>query len=156
MRREHEWVAFRRRVRENRLRMVLGGPDELVDPREDLMVATPERRATSVRARDDKRVGAAFHLSTAEALLRYRPLDVVDQIAPRALLVTAVEDDVVTPEDHANTLYERAKPPKRLILMSGVSHYDSYAAFRNELMEEIVRWYRRYLVSSRLSVRESD
>ena len=44
--------------------------------------------------------------------MRYRPIDFVHRIAPRALLMTCVEDDVVTPEDHAVALYERAGPPR--------------------------------------------
>lgn len=156
MRREHEWIAFKRRVEENRGRIALGGGDELVDPREELMVATPERKATALRRTDDQRVGAGFHLSSAESLLRFRPLDVVDRISPRALLLTAVVDDVVTPEDHAVALYERAGPPKKLIRMSGVSHYESYRKHHDQLLEQFVSWYRRYLDHSEVTTREAE
>jgi uncharacterized protein len=155
MRREHEWIEFRQRVAENRERMTVGGKDELIDPREELMVASPERRATTVRASDDKRVGADFRLSSAEHLMRFRPLDVVGHISPRALLLTAVEDDVVTPADHAVSLYERAGPPKKLIQMSGVSHYDSYSRYFDRLLPTFVDWYERHLVRTPLAIRES-
>lgn len=145
MRREHEWVDFKRRVDENRLRRVRGGEDELVEPREELMVATPERKAERSRAVDDAKVGGGFHLSSAESLMRYRPLDVVDRIAPRALLLTCVEDDVVTPADHAIALYERAGAPKKLIRQSGVKHYESYTKNYDLLLAQILDWYGRHL-----------
>lgn len=145
MRREHEWVDFKRRVDENRLRRVRGGRDELVEPREEIMVATPERKAERSRAVDDAKVGGGFYLSSAESLMRYRPLDVVDRIAPRALLLTCVEDDVVTPADHATALYERAGAPKKLIRQSGVKHYESYTKNYDALMAQILDWYGRHL-----------
>jgi pimeloyl-ACP methyl ester carboxylesterase len=154
MRREYEWVAFKRRVEENRRRVAAGGIDELVDPREDLMVATPERRATQVRASDDNRVGAGFRLSSAESLMRYRPIDVVDRISPGAVLLTAVVDDVVTPEDHAVALYEKAGVPKKLIRMSGVSHYDSYSKGMDRLLPAFLDWYGRHLVHGDMTTRE--
>jgi hypothetical protein len=148
MRREYEWVDFSERVKANRRRRVLDGVDERVDPREELMVATPERKRAGMPTD-----GTDFHLGTAESLLRFRPLDLVDRISPRGLLITSVEDDVVTPEDHAVALYERAGPPKRLIRQSGVSHYESYRANYDLLLSEFVGWYDRHLRYSPISVR---
>ena len=44
--------------------------------------------------------------------MRYRPIDHVHRIAPRAVLITCIADDAVTPEDHAVALYERAGRPR--------------------------------------------
>ncbi|HSF23289.1 MAG TPA: alpha/beta fold hydrolase [Blastocatellia bacterium] len=145
MRREHEWVEFCQRVAANRRRRVRDNEDELVDPREELMVAAPERKSEGLRHGTDTRVGSAFHLASAEALLRYRPIDVVHRIAPRALLITSVEDDVVTPEDHAKALYERAGTPKRLIRQTGVRHYESYRRNLPVLLPQFTAWYERFL-----------
>jgi hypothetical protein len=155
MRREYEWMAFLKRVDENHMRRVLDGTDELIDPREDLMVATPERRTTGVamRGADDARVGAAFHLASAESLMRFRPIEVVDRIGSCALLMTSVADDVVTPEDHALALYERARAPKKLIRQTNVTHYASYVANKSVLLEHLLDWYGRYLHSSPITVR---
>jgi pimeloyl-ACP methyl ester carboxylesterase len=148
MRREHEWVSFLARVRENRRRRVIDNNDELVDPREDLMVATPERRAAAMPTE-----GPRARLSSAEALLSYRPVDVVDRISPRALLLTCVENDVVTPEDHALALYDRARPPKKLVRQTGVQHYESYHTNYEQLLGQFIEWYNRYLVPNRITTR---
>jgi fermentation-respiration switch protein FrsA (DUF1100 family) len=153
MRREYEWVAFLERVAANRRRRVLENVDEIVDPREELMVASPERRADRIRAPLDAKAGARFHFGSAEALWHYRPLDVVHRIAPRALLLTAIENDVVTPEWHAVALYERAGSPKKLIRQTGVKHYESYARNYDALSAQCVDWYNRYLVHSHLTAR---
>ena len=89
--------------------------------------------------------GPVFHLASAEALLRFRPIDVVDRISPRALLMTCIENDVVTPEDHARAMYERAGPPKKLIRQTGVKVYESYTRNFAILLDAFREWYDRYL-----------
>ena len=153
MRREYEWVEFLDRVAANRRQRVLENRDELVDPREELMVATPERKADASRRPTDSLVGGGFHLGTAEHLLRFRPIDVVHRIAPRALLLACIENDVVTPEHHAWNLYERAGPPKKLVRQTGVKHYAAYRENYALLMEQFLDWYGRYLVGGRTSAR---
>jgi hypothetical protein len=149
MRREHEWLEFCRRIEQNRLRRVLTNEDELVDPIEDLMVATPERRAAGMPT-----PGSVFHLSAAEELLRFRPIDVVDKIAPRALLLACVEDDPVTPEDHAQALYARAGAPKQLIRQRNVTHYAAGVQNYDRLMAHFVAWFDNHACPADLEVAE--
>ncbi|HYU21167.1 MAG TPA: alpha/beta fold hydrolase [Chloroflexota bacterium] len=155
MRREYEWVDYLRRIEEDRRRWVLEGTGEKVDPREDLMVATPERKVVDHKKDVDARIERDFFLRSADYIMRYRPIDVVDRISPRALLITSVEDDVVTPEDHALALYERAGPPKKLIRQTETSHYRSYTENFSALMPQIVDWYDRYLKYSPIESREA-
>ena len=147
MRREYEWVAYLDRIRKNARRRVSMNEDELVVPTEEIMVATPERKAAGMPTR-----GADVHLGSVESLLRYRPLDVVDRIAPRALLIACVENDVVVPEEHARALFDRAGPPKRLIRQTSVSHYDSYAKNYDALMASFLEWLDRYVVDRPIQV----
>ena len=140
MRREYEWKEFLARVRANRRRRVLENRDELVDPVEELMVATPERKAAGMPT-----PGRTYHLGSAEALLRYRPMDIVHLISPRALLMTCIAEDVVTPEHHARELYRRAGPPKRLIRQAGVKVYEAYQQNFTLLMSHFLDWCRQHL-----------
>jgi alpha-beta hydrolase superfamily lysophospholipase len=139
MRREYEWHAFCQRVEKNRLNRVLTNEDELIDPTEELMVGTPERRAAGMPTR-----GSAFHLSSAEELMRFRPIDVVDQIAPRALLLVCIENDPVTPEEHARALFARAGAPKKLVRQRNISHYTAYHKNYERLMAQFVDWFNTY------------
>ncbi|MEK7285306.1 MAG: CocE/NonD family hydrolase, partial [Chloroflexota bacterium] len=106
------WTRFLARVAADRERRSRGEPGELVDPREELMIQTSERRASAAKRDLDGRLPARFHLASAEALLAYRPIDEAEHVA--RLLVATVAGDTVTPEDHALAVYARARPPKRL------------------------------------------
>jgi uncharacterized protein len=145
MRREYEWIEMLNRVNANHRRRVLEGKGEMVDPREGLMVATPERKAEPSRKGTDQKVGADFHLASAEFLLRYRPIDYVHRIAPRGLLMTSIENDVVTPEEHAIALYEKAEAPKKLIRQTGTNHYRCYKDNFSVLVPQFLDWYDRFL-----------
>ena len=145
MRREYEWQEFRARVASNRVRRALTNEDELVNPTEELMVSSPERRSVGMPVRGDQ-----FHLSSAEELLRFRPVDVVGRIAPRAVLVVCVDDDVVTPPEHALALYRASGQPKRLVRQHGITHYQAYSRNFEGLMVEFTNWYRQYLVNPAL------
>lgn len=156
MRREHEWLEFLERVRIDRLRYVATGESERVSPRDGIMVATPEWRATTVKKDVDDRVPKLVALASVDAILAYRPIDVVDRIAPRALMLIAVEGDAVTPEDHAIDLYKRAGGPKRLLLQTGTTHYAAYAQYRDLVIPLMVEWYARHLATGEVHVRQDE
>jgi hypothetical protein len=145
MRREYEWVDYLRRLDRDSQAWVTNGSGESVHPRTDLMVETPERRQAGLKKDVDSQMPEKFYLQSARFIMRCNALDYVSRISPRALLLTCVEDDVVTPEDHAMALFRRAGEPKRLIRQSHTTHYGSYRQNYERLCGEIVRWFRRYL-----------
>jgi uncharacterized protein len=145
MRRESEWLEFLDRVERDRRDRVLNGSSELVDPREGIMVATPERRATTVKSDVDQRVPRQVELASVDAILAYRPIDFVEKVAPRAMLLICVERDATTPEDHAMALFERAGPPKKLVVQTGTTHYAAYAQYAHVVIPMIVEWFERHL-----------
>jgi len=155
MRREYEWVAFKERVAEDRSRWVATGTGEKVHPRQEIMIETPERQLLNPKRDVDARMPAEFFLRSADLLMRYRPIDFVHRISPRALLITSVVDDVVTPEDHATALYERAGPPKRIVRQADTTHYRSYDENLRELLREMIDWYDEHLAYSSIQAREA-
>jgi len=154
MRREHEWLEFLDSVRAARQRYVSSGELVLVPPREGIMVPTPERRTTTVKSDVDGRVPDQVALIAADAIMAYRPVEVVERIAPRALMLISVEHDAVTPEDHARAMYDRATGPRRLVIQTGTTHYAAYAHYRDVVNPLIVDWFRRYLVTGEVIVHE--
>lgn len=154
MRREHEWLEFLARLRDDSHKRVRSGRGEMVEPRDGIMVPTPERRATTIKSDVDKRVLDKVQLASAEAIFAYRPIDVVDRIAPRAAMFICVENDATTPEDHAVALYERAKSPKRLVVQTGTTHYGAYAQYRDLVAPLIADWFESHLVGGEVEVHE--
>jgi fermentation-respiration switch protein FrsA (DUF1100 family) len=72
---------------------------------------------------------------------RYRPIDVIGELAPLPLLIVHGEADQVVPPDHALALYQAARPPKTLWLVPGAGHIGAFstAANRAELVEYLTR-----------------
>jgi uncharacterized protein len=155
MRREHEWLDFLERIRQDRLERARTGRAEMVAPRDGIMVPTPERKTTTIKSDIDQRVPESVELASAEAIFAYRPIDVVDRIAPRALMIICVENDATTPEDHAYALYDRAGGPKRLVVQTGTTHYAAYAQYQAIVNPMIVDWFRTHLVNGEVLVRET-
>ncbi len=166
MRTEREWHEFLSRVETDRVRREAGHPGEMVDPRTELMVAAPERRANAAKREVDAKLPTRFHLASAADLLSYRPLDeiakpahmtsirtdaagrvVEERQVPRTLatLVATVAGDRVTPEAHAVAAFERSAPPKRLVRIRGVGHYEADARCFDALAREFVDWFERWL-----------
>jgi dipeptidyl aminopeptidase/acylaminoacyl peptidase len=144
MRREYEWVEFLERLDADRRRRVTSGKGEMVHPREEIMVPAPERRATNVKKDVDGRVPTSVPLRAAEAIMAYKPIEVVPRVDN--LMVIGVADDVVTPTDHAVALYEAAAEPKRLIMQRHTTHYAAYAQHGDAVIPDIVAWFDAHLV----------
>lgn len=159
MRREHEWFELLARIDADRKQRVLTGKGEMVHPRLELMVKTPERVAreeSAVQAGgsvEDTHV-QKVSLRSAEAIIAYRPIDFAH--SARALLIIGVEDDPVTPTDHCTALYDAAPQPKKLIIQRRTSHYAAYEQYAAEVIPEMVAWFTRHLTAGPIDVRETD
>ena len=145
MRREYEWVEFLAALEEDRRQRVLTGASRLVNPREEIMIQTPERRETAVKRDVDGKLPDKVPLACAQAVLECKPIEVVDRIAPRAIMFICVERDAVTPADHSIRMYERAGPPKKLVVQRGTMHYRAYEDYGAVVTPMIVEWYDRHL-----------
>jgi pimeloyl-ACP methyl ester carboxylesterase len=159
MRREHEWLAYLDRLERNARSRVVEGRGEIVDPRMDIMVATPARTAARGGSATDNVTGSQFHLASAEHILRYRPIDFVDKISPRPLLLISLHRDVVTPADLcAELLFEKARAPKTLVRQNeAITHYRSYDENVDVVGPVVVDFFEKNLTEiPRLSVTRND
>lgn len=154
MRREYEWIGLLQRLDSDRKRRVLEGKGEMVSPREDLMVVTPERLQTTVKKDVDSRIPERVPLRCAEAIMEFTPEDYVAAISPRAILFISTEGDAVTPEDQTFRMYEKAGQPKKLILQKETSHYKAYDQYFDQVTPQIIDWYNRYLRYERVELVE--
>jgi dipeptidyl aminopeptidase/acylaminoacyl peptidase len=153
MRREHEWQDFLGQLRDDARARVNGEPGITVDPREGIMIATPERKSANVKGDVDGRLPTDVPLRCAEAIMRYRPIDVAHKVSPAGLLVIGVEDDAVTPTDHSVALYEAAVAPKKLIMQRHTTHYAAYQEYGDQVTPEIVAWFAQHFDGGALQTR---
>jgi uncharacterized protein len=142
MRREHEWHELLDRLAEDRRARVLGAAGEIVDPAEEILVATPERRATKVKGP----AAAAGHapprtpLRCADDVIEFRPVARVAEIAPRAVLLFYVSRDAVVPGEQSQAAYAAAREPKKLVRLEGDKHYEAYLEHFDRISRETLEW----------------
>lgn len=155
MRREYEWLEYLDRIAEDRRRRVLTGESEPVAPQGEIRIPTPERKRKTgdFKSDVDPLLPSQVPLLSAEGVMASRPIDVADRVSK--LLLIAVEGDDVTPADMSVRLYERARPPKQLLVQTGTTHYEAYDRYFDEVAPAMVDWYDRHLARrSGLRVRE--
>ena len=149
-----DWVKFLERLEADRKRRVLTGASEVVHPNE---IHIPDRAAS--KARDEqwnafiaKSGYAGYPLETAEAVIEFKPEQLVARIAPRAAMFIHMEKDVTVPPEESVSLYEKAGEPKRLVVMKGRVHYDTFKFTNPEVFAEIMgmalEWYREHLAAA--------
>jgi hypothetical protein len=64
-----------------------------------------------------------FPFEVVESMMAFRPNDVVDQIAPRPLLLLHPAEDAVTPSEQSIELFKHANMPKDLHLFADIDHF---------------------------------
>ena len=146
LRRYWEWAAFLRRLEEDRKRRALTGESLAVSPYE-IMVRDPATEAVHAeRARRFGAVAADVALESAEEIIEYAPEDVVEKIAPRAVLFIHSGADELVPPDESVAMHQRASEPKKLVILPGYAHYDVYAGeCFNQVMAHATAWFSKYL-----------
>ena len=129
---------------EDRRQRVLTGAGQKLDPLE-LSLRDPQSRAFLPQALEAvPHMRCELSWETAEKTIEFKPIDVVDQIAPRALLLIGAEKDSICPIDGYRKLYERAKEPKKLAVLP-ITHYEIYAGEWFEQSSRLaVEWYDRF------------
>jgi hypothetical protein len=137
---EAEWNDFLARVEADRRQRAATGTGVVVNPRDQIMIQTAERRASTVKADVDSRIPTAVPLSCAQGVLDYRPIDIAGRV--RGLLIVAVEGDLVTPTDHASALFAKGGTPKKLVMQRGTTHYAAYKQYAGEVIPMMVEWLR--------------
>lgn len=155
MRPEHEWLSFLAALDEDRKTRAASGKGRLVHPREEIMVPTPERRTTTVKADVDDRIPTAVSLSAADEILDYKPVLAAASLQT-PLLVIGIENDATTPTDHAFAIYRAARGPRQLIIQRHTTHYAAYDKYWTSVAPSIVAWFDRYLVNGDLVIDSDD
>jgi len=136
--------ALEKLLAEDRRKRVLTGKGGAATV--DTLLASPQTRAffaDALKVAPD--LYAEVPWASAEKTMEYRPIDVVDRIAPRALLLIGAEQDDLCKFDGYRELYERAREPKKLVGLP-ITHYEIYTPPWVEKSAKLaIEWFDRYL-----------
>lgn len=83
-------------------------------------------------------------LRSVEMLREYEPDSYVHRIAPTPLLVLVAENDVLTPTELALATYQKAREPKKLVILPG-GHFDAYTKGFDASMVPARDWFLEHL-----------
>lgn len=74
---------------------------------------------------------------------RLAPQDWVAKISPRPLLIVGGEQDASVNPDRVKELFEKAKQPKKLVMIKGADHV--FTSKRRELVRTVTKWLKAQL-----------
>jgi uncharacterized protein len=88
----------------------------------------------------------AVTLRSVEMFLEYEPGSYIGRVSPTPLMLVVAVNDVLTVSDLAIDAYERAREPKKLVLLPG-GHFDAYVGPDFELSSGEARdWLVQHLM----------
>jgi dienelactone hydrolase len=91
-------------------------------------------------------VGNLSGAPVREKLLLYAPVEDVEKAANCAMLfIIAEKEELFDNKDHAIKAHDRAKGPKKLITIPGITHYGIYTTARAEATRHALEWFDQYL-----------
>ncbi len=157
LRRQWEWRVFLTRLEEDRRKRVLTGTSEGVD-RLEIMVPDPlSEKVLEEAVRAFPKAYFRLSLESAEKIIEFKPEEVVERISPRAILFIHAGADDLVPAGESRSMYERAREPKRLVILPGVPHYGVYTGeVFGRVMDLAKAWYADYLGSKEKPVHRNS
>ena len=85
-----------------------------------------------------------FTIRSLELRLEYDAVSFIDRISPTPLTMIVANDDNITPTSIALRAYERALPPKKLVMIEG-HHYRAYLDAFDESSQAAREWFAEHL-----------
>jgi predicted acyl esterase len=133
-----------RKVADDRRRRAVEGAGERLSPTDALNSAqTNAFLGPSLKNVEPSRVDISWE--TIEKTLEYKPVEIVDRIAPRALLLIGARDDDLCKIEGYEKMYERAREPKKLVVLP-ITHYEIYSGKGFEESSRLeCEWFDRFL-----------
>ena len=150
LRRPWEWLEFLALLEEDRKSRVVTGHSKQLSLAEfwgadPSINETMERDLSKIPGMEGVKIGA-YSLATADKLMEFRPIDVVDRISPRPILYIAGEKDLVTPAEEIAEMHKLTKEPKALKVIPGISHYDVYEEpYLSQVIQMATSWLKEHL-----------
>ncbi len=139
-----ERVRLRKALADDRARRVREGTGEALDAM-TILNAAQTRAFLEPFLQEFPAMKSMMSLETMEKTLEYKPIDVVDQISPRPLLLIGARDDDTCLIEGYEKLYERACEPKKLVVLP-ITHYEIYAGkWLDESSCLACDWFARFL-----------
>lgn len=151
VRRPDEYADLMQRAADDRIERALTGRSTLA-PRDEILLPDRQSRELGNAARRNNPAAVTeVALEFVDDTLSFNPEWIVDKIAPRPVLFITSDDDRLVPAQETEAMYVRAGEPKKLVVLTGIGHYQFYSgeALR-QVMDATLSWYRDHLAMPEL------
>ena len=144
-----QWQQLLSHLEKDRRNRLLNGSSAYVDTL-DIMVPDPSTRSfwdktTPLAVKQLPQWGTQITLESAEAVMAFRPEEVVSAISPRAAMWIHSTGDGLVPMGESQAMHQRAGEPRALARIS-CGHWDVYRGKPfEEVMAHAMGWYQRWL-----------
>jgi alpha-beta hydrolase superfamily lysophospholipase len=146
MRRDREWKDFLKTIEEDRVKRVQTGESRRVLTAEIILPVTSSGMDTLPTPKNPAAQKNELLLESADAMIQYRPEQVVAEISPQAALWIYTPGDTVVPPEESKSMYRKAHEPKELIAVEGFKHYELYHGPGFEhVMDYSSKWFAQHL-----------
>jgi uncharacterized protein len=133
-----------RKVAEDRRRRAVEGNGARLDPL-DALNSDQTRGFLGAALKNVAPSKIDISWETIEKTLEYKPIEVIDRIAPRALLLIGARDDDLCKIEGYEKLYDRAREPKKFVVLP-ITHYEIYSGKWLDESSRLAReWFERFL-----------
>jgi uncharacterized protein len=146
--------AFREQFDADRMARFRGDPPAMVpvvdaDPLAPSALPTPDSYTWFTETHETRAPSwrNEVTLRSVEMFTEYEPGTYLPWISPTPLLMCVAHDDVLTPSDLAIAGYERAREPKKLVILPG-GHFDAYVDGFDVAASAATEWFTQHLVQS--------
>lgn len=133
---EASWISLLNRIEVDRGRRATTGRSEITSPWDIVRLDLDARTSDHVMGELYKAAGygSGVTLESADLLLRFSPETVAHRLGGRPLLIVHGEHNRLHRLEEAQSLYDHAAEPKRLVCLEGAGHtewmFDDHPTFR--------------------------
>jgi pimeloyl-ACP methyl ester carboxylesterase len=150
---EESWSRLCDGVVRDRPQRALSGRSEIVHPFDIVRLDRVTAGYVDEELYKAAGFGSGVTLESADHLLRFRPEDVVDRLAPRPLLLVHGDRNDLHSPDESRSLHARAGESSELVLLPDSGHtewmFDDHPTFR-ELVDRLARFFAGSLAGASL------
>jgi dienelactone hydrolase len=91
-------------------------------------------------------IGSLRGAPILDKLMLYAPVEDVAKAPGCAMLfILAEKEELFDNKDHGILAHDRAKGPKKLVILPGLKHYDIYTVARKQAQQLSLEWFDKYL-----------
>jgi uncharacterized protein len=145
------YLKWKERIAEERLTRVVTGRSAYVPTFDFLAFSEQERAEWTELKKEFPTALPDITIETIEQYLEYKPEAVVAQISPRPVFFVTTATSVIVPPDECQSLYDKAREPKRIWIIPPADASFRYAThmkghgYSPQVAEAFLGWFREWI-----------